>query len=63
MKTKKIVFGGHEGTSTLKIAEAIVEDAHVSNMLPEFRKICEYILELTEDDVEPADCNQDVREI
>lgn len=61
MKTKKIVFGGYEGSSTLKIAEAIVEDAHTDSMLPEFRKICEYVLELTEGDVEPDELPHDVR--
>ena len=55
MKVKQIVFGGYNGTSTLKIAEAVVKDAHVSNMIPEFRKICEYVLELTEEHKELPD--------
>lgn len=63
MKTKKIVFGGYDGISTLKIAEAVVEDAHANNQIAEFRRICEYVLELTENDVEPADCTQDTREV
>lgn len=58
---EKVVFGGYDGSDLLKIAEAVVEDAHVQDNVMEFRRICDYVLELTEECVPPNELPDDVR--
>lgn len=56
-----VVFGGYDGTNLYKIAQAVVEDAHTQDNVMEFRQICEFVLELTEECVPPDDLPDDMR--